>query len=66
MYKKLFKQLQWKQVGALTEDSNKYSEYLSDLLYNVTDKLKVTNVKMKTSGDIEEVSILRTYFHIHV
>ncbi|KAK8378937.1 hypothetical protein O3P69_009579 [Scylla paramamosain] len=54
VYKKLFQQLQWKQVGALTEDSNKYSEYLSDLLYNVTDKLKVTNVKMKTSGDIEE------------
>ncbi|KAG0710468.1 Insulin-like peptide receptor [Chionoecetes opilio] len=56
VYKKLFEQLQWKQVGALTEDSNKYSEYLSDLLYNVTDGVKVTNVKMKTSDNVVEVS----------
>lgn len=44
-------------MGALTEDSNKYSEYLSDLLYNVTDGLKVTSIKMKTSDSIVEVSV---------
>lgn len=54
VYKRLFQQLQWRQAGALTEDSNKYSEYLSDLLSNVTDGLKVTNVKMKASDNIVE------------
>ena len=65
VYKKLFQKLDWKQVGALTEDSNKYSEYLSDLLYNVTDGLKVTNVKMKTSDNIVEVSVCGAPHHHH-
>ncbi|KAK3874047.1 hypothetical protein Pcinc_020983 [Petrolisthes cinctipes] len=58
VYMELFQHFNWKQVGALTEDTNKYSEYITVLMDNLPDEMKVESVKLK-QGDVIKERLLK-------
>lgn len=64
VYLELFQDFQWKQVGALTEDNNKYSEYISVLMDNLPEEMNVESVKLKQGDVIKEVSYAIVYYSI--